>query len=321
MARCPPVWGNVRNTKDKPFAVFKRGQKITVKWVKNNHRGGFVNFGIVPVEAMWNPEAHDNLTVLTTCFDTDSSAYTCRGKECGVDNNNVGMKIDFVIPTIYPDGKYVFTYSWYGGLYWKRDRGQYADYHHCSHIDIKGGEGPRGSVKPMFLPGKGGSSNGSKCQTSSVKVDHCAIRGCKHVPSFYAKPTEFDSSNGPKKFDKGDIKYWAKVGGEDYSKKPKDNAQPSASPFYGRRVGEKETKPDAEEEDNSNDKEYNWVCNKLVCCSKKCGVCQTSGCSKRNKKYKGAQCCPKKIKKAFKKSICGKNAKKGPCKCSSKCPK
>lgn len=203
---CPSVDDNdVRNSADEPAAIWERGQEVTIKWARNNHRTGFIRFAIVPVKRKMDREAHRKLGLYHGCF--DQGQYRCRGELCGADLSGYGYRRNFTIPAIYPDGLYVFGLAWYGGIHSPLSEGRYfSDYWSCSYIRIEGGKTVGGSYQPFYDPGDNvqAHKHNGMCLTGIDRPGVCPHDGCPG-PFFHGFPKEYRSGKMPSPLKKSDI--------------------------------------------------------------------------------------------------------------------
>lgn len=207
---CPPLFKNpnyMNNSKDSPEVTWRRGQRIMIRWAKNNHRGGFVRFSIVPVQRMMEVRVHDQLSFYYGCW--EQGLHSCAGhpgRDCGADMSNVALRRVVTVPDYLPDGVYVFGFLWFGGLHFNGRRSQFADYPSCSFIRVKGGK--KLSYKgfdPEFKPGRRGLEDrvrtSQTCETYVDRPRECTkpSPGCEGKRVFRALPKAFQNDKHPKK--------------------------------------------------------------------------------------------------------------------------
>lgn len=284
-----------------PAAVWKRGERISAVWTKNNHHGGFVRLSLVPLSAIHDPRAHSRLTLLHTCW--ESGEHHCRpGQDCGTDKSGEAFQKFLRIPSVFPDGLYVFGYVWYGGLNFTRKFGQFPDYHSCSIVRIEGGDDLKGTYAPYFDAGLGRRIVNGMCQSSATRVGECIDGGCDRRGSFYAVPALFSNGRAPSPFTQEDVIRIAK-GSEIHSKEPisvspfpserpfpSPVSSPSSSPFVSGIPSPHYTvSPPPSKGESKDVPDLNWeekarmhgICKGNVCCPKKCLACGGLGCRKR----------------------------------------
>lgn len=272
----------MNNSQQNPEAYYQRGQNVKVRSVLNNHRGGFTRLALVPVEAMWNERAHDRLATHYSCW--GSTRVPCGGGfyNCGTARNQQAGETTFTIPPCLPDGSYVLSYAWFGGLTTKKG---IPDYHHCAHVRIAGGNPASGTCQPQFL------SNRDSCTASARKVGDCKVTGCASGVVFQARPAGFEGGVRPTAYSVGDVlrvrndptgsyDSWPSVPATTPvsppsqptpTNRPRDTASPVPSTFIP--AGRRPTK-----------------CGGGVCCSSTCTQCAGIDCHK-SKTLDSDLCC------------------------------
>lgn len=203
---CPPLLPTTPN-KAARAKTWKRGQEVKIKWAKNNHRGGFVRFALVPESKMMSRRAHEKLALFHGCF--AQGIFECSTRTCGADKSDEGYsRPKFRIPTIYPDGLYVFGLVWYGGLHFPiSERRFFSDYWSCAYIRIEGGEPLGGSYQPFFDVGdnRQAQNNDDQCQTARVEPGLCQDDDCTGREMF-AKPLEYQNGKTPRALTVADVR-------------------------------------------------------------------------------------------------------------------
>ena len=200
----PPIltsgkW-KARNTEKNPAATWRRGEEVKIKWHRNNHGGGFVRMALVPLSKKLDPKWHKYTAFHYGCF--ESGQYKCRGEiECGGDGKGYGYSQTIRIPTVFPDGNYMFMLVWFGGLRNTRDVARYSDYHAASHVRIRGGQITR-SHKPEFKPMKSPYKYGptvpkGKCISTSLWVGECGGEECSKRKAIMTVPGTFRDGHKP----------------------------------------------------------------------------------------------------------------------------
>lgn len=189
--RCMHYFTSVRQ----PAATWKRGQRVRIKWARNNHYGGFIRLSFVPVNKMFSKNAHDKFAFYFGCW--EQGLYKCSGVDhCGTDQRNGAFSRKIKIPKVLPDGNYVLAMVWYGGLDFRRQVGLYADYSSCSYVKIKGGT-KKFRYKPFFAAGNTRPFKSfGMCYTSGRWPGQCG-KGCHRQPAFFAKPYPFHIGKTP----------------------------------------------------------------------------------------------------------------------------
>jgi len=167
---CPQYDFREDKTPDMPSRTYKRGERVEIRWTKNNHLDGFMRISLVPIDEMWSKQAHAHYAFYFGCW--SDNQFSCneyeRHRDCYYDLENLGYKSEITIPTIYPDGVYVFGYSWYGG---GKVFGSFGDYYDCAYVEIKGG--PREASFPTAFESWEGS-----CMSSVGRLGVCDTEPC-----------------------------------------------------------------------------------------------------------------------------------------------
>jgi len=185
---CPPIWrsgrSRARNSPQRPAAVWRRGDVKEISWHRNNHEGGFVRMSLVPVKYMNNHLWHKKTAFAYSCFATNK--YYCgKNKRCGTDQRGHAFRTWVRIPQILPDGDYVFSHTWAGGLHWRRRRAFFSDYYTCSFIRIRGGP-VKQRYQPTFNAGRSRhryvNRKGGVCASTSRYVGECGGMECLKNP-------------------------------------------------------------------------------------------------------------------------------------------
>ncbi len=213
---CPPLSlrgkAPARNSPEDPAATWARGDKVTITWHKNNHRGGFYRRSLVPVKHMFDHDWHKKTAFDWGCWSQGS--FIC-GKDtplCGGDKKGKAYRNTITIPGVFPDGDYVFAQVWFGGLHWQGKAPKYADYWSCAFVKIQGGK-KVDSYTPKFRPSanpRRGVPKG-KCETGSVRPLECGGEACENGPVKHTLPEEFLGGGLPPAvkwalFGKGELK-------------------------------------------------------------------------------------------------------------------
>lgn len=113
---CPPLWKSVQSkfdSPDKPAATWRRGESVEIVWHKNNHIGGFYRRALVPVKYMMDRAWHQKTAFEWGCW--SQGTFQCgKSAKCGGDKKGRAYKNMMTVPTVFPDGDYVFAQVWYG---------------------------------------------------------------------------------------------------------------------------------------------------------------------------------------------------------------
>ena len=190
----PCVTEDWQLNKDPTVTVYRRGETATMVWARNNHQGGFVRFALVPLEDRMELEAHDKYAFHYACYETGE--HDCPKPEeddeyCGTDRRL--YRTNVTIPKVYPDGRYILGWSWYGGIAGTTKIAFFGDYWSCSHVEIEGGSF-EDEVKPVFSPDEGEKGCYSGVNELGVCFKEPCPNGGKH-PAATMIPEKFSLSD------------------------------------------------------------------------------------------------------------------------------
>eukprot|EP00177_Eucheuma_denticulatum_P000510 GFKZ01000902.1.p2 GENE.GFKZ01000902.1~~GFKZ01000902.1.p2 ORF type:complete len:389 (-),score=43.37 GFKZ01000902.1:317-1432(-) len=200
-----------------PAAIYRRGQKVVIKYQRNNHGpGGFVRHSLVPVSQMMSHDAHTRNAFAFSCFGATPVVATREDRQVrnfgfsivGNDGKTAptGYYVSTVeIPDVVPDGDYVLGWVWYGGTgggvsntpyteepWWK---GYFGDYWTCSFVRIQGGK-PLASRYERVFDNDMPQFSDEGCMSANDAPGVCTWEPCI-VYGRYQKPREFTQEGGP----------------------------------------------------------------------------------------------------------------------------
>jgi hypothetical protein len=168
--------------------TLSRGQKLYMKWTKNNHQSGFVRFTLVPKSQRMNKDVHEKFAFHYACW--EAGEIGCDpGDQCGTDENRRRYQTEVEIPRIFPDGEYILGWAWYGGSMYRdgSDKAEFGDYWSCANVAIRGSIGPDGvwyddpslsaEYTPVFIPGMNDKSQ-TQCRSAVNRLGICATEPC-----------------------------------------------------------------------------------------------------------------------------------------------
>ena len=172
----------MRHDMHNPGATFSRGQKVRITWARNNHVHGFVRLALVPVEQIHSRSWHHRLALYSGCW--AQGVHRCSGDACGADRSRTAFSRTITIPTVYPDGDYVFGMVWFGGPHMPLSQGRFfSDYWSCSFVKIRGGQPLGGTYKAFFDAGdvmkKPTQETRGKCLSAIDAPGVCPKMGCR----------------------------------------------------------------------------------------------------------------------------------------------
>lgn len=189
---CPNTELRLDQTKDNPSIRTKRGAKVFINILRNNHDGGFVRWSLVNLKDKMNKVVHEEKTFLITCADlrpTKCKKKTAK-RDCTYDRTNEYFKHLIQIPENIPDGVYVLGWAWYGG---GRVWGMFGDYYDCLYIQIKGGVKLKAVNKLKFHSGPSRTGRNGFCKATVNRLGICFSEPCRGGGSFtkMLKPYQF----------------------------------------------------------------------------------------------------------------------------------
>ncbi|KAI9298469.1 hypothetical protein K502DRAFT_346052 [Neoconidiobolus thromboides FSU 785] len=157
--------------------IVRRGEKLTVSWLRQNHPGGFVRLAIVPMANSDDLTAFDNNIVKYVCYETnckESSHDPMLGDLNGPGSTQ--CTTDLIIPNNLPDGPITLQWTWFGGgvLYADKEAA-FANYVSCSDMLLQGGQPySYAPVKAIFQGGDVANPHSNQCRYwSSNHVNNC----------------------------------------------------------------------------------------------------------------------------------------------------
>lgn len=133
---------------------------------------------------MMDKKAHDKFAFQFLCM--NAGPHKCKDRSydtCGNDFEGMAWQAPVRVPTSYPDGVYVFGWSWYGGGNYL-DRSFFGDYYSCSYIEIRGGLPVTTEYQPVF--------DGTTCRSSTDRLGECWREPCHIGPMNDMVPVEFN---------------------------------------------------------------------------------------------------------------------------------
>jgi len=189
---CPNIMlkrHGVGSSSSQPAATYRRGQTVRVRWARNNHEGGFVRWALVPVGSMMDAKVHEQMAFRWGCW--SAGRFACKGgahrKRFCIDDaldKPVGHAYQdwLTIPSIYPDGDYVLSFAWYGGVRNNKPKrrpvlSSLGDYYDCSYVRIAGGGVVEPAHTPTFRPGTR-TRFPNRCVASVNRLGPCREEPC-----------------------------------------------------------------------------------------------------------------------------------------------
>lgn len=194
---------------DSPYVekiTVKRGETIPIKWLRQNHPGGFVRIAFTSFDQSDNNGAFDSNAVKYVCYETN-----CRQSEHNPmlgENNGPGSQecsTSVTIPDNIPDGKLTLQWIWFGGgVLFADNKASFANYVSCSDLIIQGGASYQShQIKSTFQGGDAVTSDPQQCRywsTNSVfgcpnGAEDKNEAGCGYGDAKFGSPAEWEGSN------------------------------------------------------------------------------------------------------------------------------
>lgn len=129
--------------------------------------------------------AHETFAFQFLCM--NSGLHDCADLSydtCGNDAEGKAWQASVRVPTSYPDGVYVFGWSWYGGGDF-RGRSFFGDYYSCSFVEIRGGAAITEEYAPVY--------DGRKCVSGTDRLGVCWSEPCDVGNMYEMLPVEFNN--------------------------------------------------------------------------------------------------------------------------------
>lgn len=226
---CPPIWKTggaaAVNSPETPSRTWSRGETVTIKWHRNNHEGGFYRRSLVPVKHMYNKEVHKRTAFEWGCW-TQGRFMCGSSKACGSDKQGFAYQNTMKVPEVFPDGDYVFSMVWFGGIHFLRKRGLFSDYLSCAYVRIKGGPFVDRYI-PNFVPGKNHRAEvePGKCVSTSMFIGECGGGPCENKPVRSMIAGVFQNGNTPAPVYLKDVEAFSTPDGKESTEKKEEKTE------------------------------------------------------------------------------------------------
>lgn len=162
--------------------TWERGEKVNVRWTRNNHENGFVRLALVPRNMRMSFDAHNKYVFHYSCW--SSNRALCDADHCGTDDDI--YQTDAIVPPV-PDGHYILGWTWYGGYGGSDDRRyNFGDYWSCANIWVSGGSDV--VSEPPFDTRFNSGTKEDACVATTNKLGECVVEPC----------SDSDVPNGPR---------------------------------------------------------------------------------------------------------------------------
>lgn len=147
--------------------VVKRGDKISIEWLRQNHPGGFIRLSMTQFELSDDQASFNNNVVKYVCYETnckEDSEDVNLGNLNGHGNNKCST--DFQIPNNLPDGPITLQWTWFGGgIYFGQQDTVFANYVSCADMVLQGGqEYTQEQLSPIFQGGDSANPSSNQCR-------------------------------------------------------------------------------------------------------------------------------------------------------------
>ncbi len=163
------------------------------------HDGGMYRRSLVPVEHMHNRDWHESMAFDWGCWSQGRFSCPATGtlQPCGDDDGKKAYQNTMEVPGVLPDGDYVFSMVWFGGVHHHLDKAGFADYYTCAFVRIEGGTMEE-SYTPRFTPGQD-RMNGKDgtCLTASTFPRECNGAKCTQNKVSRTLPKPFKDGRTP----------------------------------------------------------------------------------------------------------------------------
>lgn len=203
-------------SEDQGHTKLSRGQKMYMKWTRNNHFSGFVRFTLVPKSERMNKGVHDKFAFHYSCWEAGEVGCDAND-ECGTDEMRLRYQTEVEIPRIFPDGEYILGWSWYGGSKHidGSDKAEYGDYYSCANVEIHGSingngawqddKGHESEYTPVFIPGMNDKGL-TKCKSAVNRLGVCVTEPCyARYEASWMEPAGFENGSSPPPIKAADV--------------------------------------------------------------------------------------------------------------------
>lgn len=206
---CPHVWGSGEGkAQNTPLnaPIWKRGGKYPIQWHRNNHNRGFYRRALVPLKYMYSFEWHKKTAFEWGCH--DRGTFQCKHpprkpgdklfhlRGCGTDSDLLAYSSDVIVPSVFPDGLYVFAQSWFGGWRFGHNPPIFPDYYTCAFIRIQGGTQLISEYTPKFTAS--GKHTRRGCISYHWGLGQCGGYPCPKAIAKWRLPKDFWQGEPPK---------------------------------------------------------------------------------------------------------------------------
>lgn len=190
--------------------LLQRGQKMYMKWTKNNHKSGFVRFTLVPKSERMNKGVHEKFAFHYSCWEAGETGCDA-SDECGTDEQRLRYQTEVEIPRVFPDGDYVLGWAWYGGTKYAdgSDKAEFGDYWSCANVKIRGSVDNDNKLAveyaPAFIPGLNDKSK-TTCKSAVNKLGMCPTEPCyARYEATWQVPAGFENGSTPPHIQSADL--------------------------------------------------------------------------------------------------------------------
>lgn len=172
-----------------PKKVVRRGERMEVAWLRQNHPGGFVRVAFAPMQAS------DDAAAFVP------AKFSCYESHCREDHhddflgplNGPGFGqcwTDVIVPTHLPDGPVTLQWTWFGGgVLFADQNASFANFVSCSDIIVEGGAPQTGVAPASFEGGDPANPGANQCRYwSSNAVGVCPNGAEKKEACGYGPP-------------------------------------------------------------------------------------------------------------------------------------
>ncbi|KAJ9068467.1 hypothetical protein DSO57_1028304 [Entomophthora muscae] len=160
-----------------PKQLIRRGERLRVEWLRQNHPGGFVRLAFVPFSQSDNATRFEASVAKFVCYETncgENEADQVLGAMNGRGDDVCSTYVS--VPGNLPDGPVTMQWLWFGGgVYFSNNETAFANYYNCADLELVGGV-RSSQAPPTFQGGDATTQNPNMCRYwGSNRVGECPM--------------------------------------------------------------------------------------------------------------------------------------------------